>query len=240
MKCGEVMKLLLEGRIDDPGVKAHLAECRECAVSAELIARLEAEGEAMRADDLSADAVGTTTQRVAALLAAPEADRAVPLLRRPLLRPALAAAALLIIAVGLALVISHKETLPEHPTSSELAMQKEITELRCSLMDRLGEFRSKYQTRSRVSHLAVRRARLRNRMNIVAFEVKQDLEGTRRSRSVPAAVPEDAGQALNTPPMQRRKHDEDTAQHGMEGTRDTGNRRRTVAVADSSGPGAQT
>lgn len=240
MKCGEVTKLLLEGRIDDAGLQAHLAECPECRATAELLSRLADEGEALRAGDLSPEAIKTTRERAAEILAVPEKTGIASLITWPLPGRVLAAAAVLIVAMGVTVFLVKDKPLPDHPTADELAMQKEITELRCSLMDRLGEFRQKYQAHSRVSGFAVRRAKLQARMNIASFKLKRDLGGKRAPRPVPADVPSDNKQALNIIPTKRRIQDEDSTEDEPKGPDDDGGPGRVVVITHSAGAGAQT
>jgi len=240
MRCDETTKLLLDGRTDDPGLKEHLCACPECRATAELFSRLADEGEALRTGDLSPEAIEATRERAARALAANDARPARSILRWPQPRPAPAAAAVVVLAAGVALFLGREKALPEHPTSDELAMRKEITQLRCSIMDRLGEFRHKYQAQGRVSHFAERRRQLRNKINVVSFKVKRDLAKGAKSGPLPAGAPGTRKHAMNAIPAKGKTQDEDTAQDEQANRGGTGSTGGAAAVTHSTRPGAKT
>ncbi|MCK5850843.1 MAG: hypothetical protein KAH23_08000 [Kiritimatiellae bacterium] len=137
----------------------------------EIIERLEAEGVRQRKTDLSVNAVNATRRRVAHILAEKRETEAEHDMM-PWFKVASAAIAVVLISVLLIVVNKKQEPLP---SSSELAMQKEIAELSSSLRGGLSHFLGKHRSAQEISLFDVRRASLKARIDRCFIELQKEL-----------------------------------------------------------------
>ena len=222
MKCGEVVRFLLQRCGDAPGVQEHLAQCRHCREKRSVICSLEAMGQEARGSDLSVARCRETRRQILSISGRrTRLHRLFPPL--PLmLRPALAAALpLLVLGAGLTWYVWHdslsrpgdgKETVPTTWVNRPIEFQydSDIEKLSRSVDASVKRLRSRRRYKRQRTDYAVRAAELKSRMTLCSLRIERELQSTRNGTAADGAGGFDEPQPQND---SRRNNQEENDDH---------------------------